>query len=111
MDRPVLKLVGIHPGDLVLQSLTDFFVGKRPAKEACHLDIAPKLTRQWQVILRPAPEPKPLTFHKISFGEHTAYRIASRIWVGTCDPVPWTRSISAPTARSFSTMPSYPRSM
>ncbi len=45
MDRPVLELVSVHPGDLTVQSLADFFVGKRAAEEARHLNIAPKTAR------------------------------------------------------------------
>src|SRR5712664_257903 len=73
MDRPVLKLVSIHPGDFTVQSLADFFVGKRAAEEARHLNIAPKIARQRQVISRPATKSKARAFQKISLGNYAGH--------------------------------------
>src|SRR5580692_6352563 len=113
VNRPVLKSVQAHPFDLPLEATLNFLVRKRPAKISRDLNVSPQLLRQRKILRRPAPKPQPLTLQKIRIKRRVVHRQATGAGTAVCtpEPAPCTLSISAPTARNFSTIPSYPRSM
>src|SRR5258708_20315179 len=81
--RPVLKSVGVHPVDLALQSLPNFFVRKRSPEETGYLNVSPKLPRRTQPLFPPPPESKPLRLQKIRLGGHFFHHNVSCMCVET----------------------------
>ena len=112
-NRPILKPMRLPTLQLAPQSHPHLVIRKWPAKIPRNLNVTPKPPRQRKILLRPPTKPQPLTSQKIRIEQRVAHAHVTGTGTEACtpEPDPCTLSISAPTARNFSTIPSYPRSM